>query len=184
MSTKRGFTLIELLVVIAIIGILASIVLVSLGGARAKGRDAKRVSELRQVKYALELYYEFNGRYPTCLYALAGCATTLQGSTFMSSPPRDPSGTNFSYIAFGSGTNCNSYHLGASVEDKQSFAPLVSDKDKLVATAPTVLCTGNATGAVDFSGRGTSAGGAACNTTNGTAQPAAGATESCYDLVP
>ncbi|MDB5224519.1 MAG: gspG [Candidatus Adlerbacteria bacterium] len=54
-GAKAGFTLIELLVVIAIIGILASIVLVSLNSARMKGRDARRVSELQEMFKAVTL---------------------------------------------------------------------------------------------------------------------------------
>ncbi len=62
---KKGFTLIELLVVISIIGLLSSVVLGTVGTARAKARDAKRVSDMRQVQLALELYRDANGTYPT-----------------------------------------------------------------------------------------------------------------------
>jgi general secretion pathway protein G len=61
---NKGFTLIELLVVIAIIGILSSVVLASLNSARAKSRDARRVADLRQLKIALEMYFNTNNAYP------------------------------------------------------------------------------------------------------------------------
>lgn len=62
-KNKKGFTLIELLVVIAIIGLLSSVVLASLNTARAKGRDARRMSDLHNIQLALELYYDKYGTY-------------------------------------------------------------------------------------------------------------------------
>lgn len=59
-----GFTLIELLVVISIIGLLSSIVFTSLSSARASARDARRLSDIRQIQTALELYYADHGAYP------------------------------------------------------------------------------------------------------------------------
>jgi len=64
-KNKKGFTLIELLVVVAIIGLLASIILASLSTARAKARDTKRLTELKQLQTAMELYRSDNGTYPS-----------------------------------------------------------------------------------------------------------------------
>jgi len=77
MKKQKGFTLIELLVVIAIIAILSTVVMAGLNSARMKGRDAKRLSDIKQVQAALELCYDTGSGYPV---ASAGLLSTVLGA--------------------------------------------------------------------------------------------------------
>lgn len=65
---KKGFTLIELLIVIAIISSLASFVLVSINSIRKKGRDAKRMADLRQLISAQSMYQGEKEKYFTAVF--------------------------------------------------------------------------------------------------------------------
>lgn len=171
---KRGFTLIELLVVIAIIGILSSIVLASLNSARKKGRDARRLADIKQLQLALELYYDANGAYPATV-----STTTLVTPGYISTIPSDPSNSlAYAYApwaASGSASVCSSYHLGADLETSGHTA-LSNDADNTTLTpnagetnpASTVVCTGG----TDFHG----ADGGKCAAGN------AGVT--CFDVKP
>jgi len=141
MNTKgrQGFTLIEILIVVAIIAILASVVLVGLGPTQRAGRDARRISDLRNVQNGLELFYNRCGYYPGTLNC--GAATpqlgaainsnaswlfmtaALQGTTSIgvSQVPDDPNTAN--HYQYGSGgTGNNTYMLGAQLEDLNNSA--------------------------------------------------------------
>ena len=108
---ERGFTLIELLVVIAIIGILSSVVLASLNTARQKSRDARRISDVKQVQLALELYFDSNGSYPSTSGAAIPAALVSGG--FMPAVPTDPGSNTYTYVQISSGSD---YLLRAQLE--------------------------------------------------------------------
>lgn len=63
-KNKKGFTLIELLVVIAIIGLLSTLAVIALNNARQKARDARRITDIKQIQQALELYMNDASYYP------------------------------------------------------------------------------------------------------------------------
>lgn len=112
-NTKKGFTLIELLVVVSIIALLSSVVLASLSAARSKARDAKRISDIRQIRNALELYRNDYGSYPTDL-----SSSLVQ--PYIKPLPTDTYGTGTcrpAYCYSYNGTNPSSYHLGAHMEN-------------------------------------------------------------------
>ncbi|OGH93401.1 MAG: hypothetical protein A2563_02215 [Candidatus Magasanikbacteria bacterium RIFOXYD1_FULL_40_23] len=123
---EKGFTLIELLVVIAIIGLLSTLAVVSLGNARQKARDARRLSDLKQLQTALELYYTDQTAYPAgagvtlgdqagnyaCLDSGGWDAIATCASPYMGQVPADPLSTqNYVYTAASS-----SYSITATLE--------------------------------------------------------------------
>ncbi len=129
----RGFTLIEILIVIAIIAVLASAVLIGLGPVQRQGRDARRISDLRQTQNALELYYSKCGYYPGTTQASSPCSGFVQISAWsdltnaltgsnigVPQIPNDPTaGKNYFYGTDSAGTQ---YVIGATLEDPNNPA--------------------------------------------------------------
>jgi prepilin-type N-terminal cleavage/methylation domain-containing protein len=95
---KKGFTLIELLVVIAIIGILASIVLVSLNSARGKSGDVAVKANLKTIQTQAEVIYDNLGNYSTICTtdAVASQALKAAAATISSTATVDAAIANVS----------------------------------------------------------------------------------------
>lgn len=114
-KNKSGFTLVELLVVIAIIGILASVVLVSLNTARQKARDVRRIADIRQVTLALENYYDDNLAYPVAISSLA--------PDYIASVPTDPqNGSAYLYNSSSCSPANQKFVIGTTLENDNHTA--------------------------------------------------------------
>ena len=169
---KKGFTLIELMVVIAIIGVLASIIVASLGSAKSNSRDAKRIADTKNIQIALSLYYNDNLQYPPLVLS------TLLTGGYLSSIPKDPDGSSYHYVALGTNTQgkCTGsgsspavkYHLGALLESP-SNAYLNEDSDNAGLSGYYVCGSGSL--GIDFAGNSIDCG-----------ELPGGPPDQCYDM--
>jgi prepilin-type N-terminal cleavage/methylation domain-containing protein len=129
---KSAFTLVELLVVIAIIGLLSTLSIIVLSHTRSKARDVKRLSDVKQISTALEIYYSNHDQYPVasgtntmnigglCLSDI-GISSTCGSLVYLRKIPTDPlANYEYQYRQLSSGDD---YRLSASLENSQAAYP-------------------------------------------------------------
>ncbi len=97
----------ELVIVIAISGLLTSVVIASTTQARAKARDTRRTSDMKEIQLGLALYYDVNRSYPADYNGLS----ILVAEKYIPSLPLDPLGQPYEYL-----TAAGKYCLGAKFE--------------------------------------------------------------------
>lgn len=130
--------MIELLVVIAIMGLLAATILASMNSARTNARNIQRITSLKQLETALELYFTEFRNYPIATTVCNTPPTTndsehyglqrLVNKGVISQISRDPQGQCYVYATPNDSTP-QTFHLGATLEDKNNTA-LGGDSDK------------------------------------------------------
>lgn len=158
-KNNSGFTLVELLVAISIIGFLASAAIYALNSARKEARDAQRLSDVKTIQKALEMYYDDNKAYPPviaytypddsdCGVNWCKTAVSLGGylSPYLKTMPNDPLGNgqaNYKYhYKSSSGNSYQTYGLMVRLEHPKNFS-LVNDG----GYAPWAVTTGAWAGA-------------------------------------
>lgn len=127
---KRGFTLIELLIVVVIIGILATMTMIGVSSVRVSARDSRRISDIKQIQSALELFFSDENIYPAAITPGLPLVGPNSGKTYMNKVPSNPRPVNdgdcaadleYSYFRSASGLKYYlRYCLGKSVSQAPS----------------------------------------------------------------
>lgn len=122
---ESGFTLLELLIVLVIIGILAVLIIPNLVSGPARARDSQRKSDMRNVKTALETYFNDNNQYPagSGTAGYIGLSSTLIPNYIKVLPVDPKAGTQsapiyqYNATCSGSPSVCTSYMLQTTLEN-------------------------------------------------------------------
>ncbi|MGO8700800.1 MAG: type II secretion system protein [Limisphaerales bacterium] len=149
-AAARAFSLIELLVTIAILGMLAALLLPTLGRASEAGRTTECKSNLHQIGLALQLYVQQNNNRLPVMYDLplsqpptdlAVINNVLASQLASPAVLRCPSDAARLFAQTGSSYSWNSLVNGENADELQIFlrqlsttkVPLVFDKQKFHA---------------------------------------------------
>ena len=89
---RQGFTLIELLVSISIIAILVAVTAAGFTTAQKRGRDSKRLGEIKAIAQSLEQCYVLDEAYPSSI-TFGSSLECGVSKTVMNSVPVDPKNT-------------------------------------------------------------------------------------------
>lgn len=113
----------EILIVIAIIAVITAVGVVSYSSVNKRSRDAKRKSDIEQLRIALEMYRAENGYYANTgsgSYTDASGLSATLVSTYIPAIPTDPkTGGAYWYQATNvSGGNYYGYCLSTNLESE------------------------------------------------------------------
>ena len=109
---KKGFTLIEILVVVTIISLLTSFAVVSYTQLSKQSRDARRKTDLEQIRAALEMYRSNNNEYYSAIFN-NNCNNVTWLTSYIATMPSDPKSLPRYYRCY---ILANDYTLGAYLE--------------------------------------------------------------------
>ena len=132
MRKIKGFTLIEILVVVTIISLLTSAAVVSYTQLGKQSRDARRKTDLEQIRAAIEMYRSNNNYYPATSGVVTTCASSDTiadaSNTYLNDVSDDPKCPTYKYyyIALPNGCDnsvgsyCTNYIVAAHLETSPS----------------------------------------------------------------
>jgi len=125
-NAAGGFTLLEIMVVVVIIGIMASLVLVSVLPNVDKAHTAKARQDIQTIRGALDMFKLDNYKYPTTEQGLKSLVQQpndpsirnwRQGG-YVESMQKDPWGNDYRYVYPGThGKEYDLYTLGADNQE-------------------------------------------------------------------